>query len=867
MQILSSHFARKLSRGIYILFCVLSALLFTARIFSLSVFASEKTIYVNDFSAVKPGDGTQATPYTDFSVALAAANPNDTIVLLGTSVIRQPVQGFLDINKPLTIRGENGTQTMSLRGVNLQTSANVTFSDINFSMQPDGAANIPIIRAINGDLILNHVTNKISENQLDGKVDLEIQGTGNIVERNGTSLKYRKVTVNSAEDGKEYNFGKFDDLIVEGLGQDSKLNVNEIRNLTFANKSDKINEIAVKNVTGVVNIHPDNIFTTLKLGEAKRNSLSFQNLVAPLVEVLSPELYLQKLDGGQLFSSLPKVNINLPLGERVFSLTDELRQNIHFKLNYNGSDLADNVGKVIYSVAGYIYDLESPVYEFRAYDPDKQGYVLYKKQDNPTISIELYRLDGANKPASEQEDEFLLVVVDSITYIDNNITSYQDHLTGLDAISSYDITNAVFTDVERYPSGTLSKLKFYLKLKTEKTDKKDIVKHKTVYEADVSKDYATRGQKSKGSDGYTDSDGTIHQPVDEVVWVGTKPKIEIHVANGEVPNEMEFRADDQKDYGSPDQVIQGQPAYRDIKTTFKVDPATGEISVDKIEYSNEVAAVRPVTIKGTKPLEERVSIPKRFRYVADPNRMVGDNRETAEGRDGFDLFVTTYTLNQMTGDITADRQKKEHEEAVDAVVTKGVKTLVEEEILPFDRIVYLTQEEATAQKITATAEDVRKKRVRTTIYALNEMTGDITPTVGEWKEEGPSVKYVVVKVPKATVEKIKIPVKEEILKDLNKPAGFKEIIAGAEGEAELKTTFFLNKNTGKIEKKEEWLILKEMRPTIITFGSQAVSTKNEMKDVKAKYDWVPNTAVKQDWSAYFAILLFLSLMVYMVKSH
>ncbi|MGN0331348.1 MAG: S-layer homology domain-containing protein [Kineothrix sp.] len=99
--------------------------------------AAGRTIYV-DGSSSATGSGTQQLPYKDFTTALSRAEDGDTIIIkaggafIGTETGNEMTPLVLD--KAVTIEGESGSPSLSLRRAGILLEADVTLRNINLTL-------------------------------------------------------------------------------------------------------------------------------------------------------------------------------------------------------------------------------------------------------------------------------------------------------------------------------------------------------------------------------------------------------------------------------------------------------------------------------------------------------------------------------------------------------------------------------------------------------------------------------------------------------------------------------------------------------------------------------------------------------------
>ncbi|HEM4388554.1 TPA: YSIRK-type signal peptide-containing protein [Streptococcus suis] len=124
-----------------------------------------RDLYVtNGAETSTEGQGTETNPYQSLSYAISQAKDGDTIKLV-SDIIYRDGQNFSTnfvIDKAVTIDGRGNK--LNLRGLNLLTTKNVTLTNLNLAMIPDGAQQ-PKIYADGNHLTFNNVSTTISQAQ------------------------------------------------------------------------------------------------------------------------------------------------------------------------------------------------------------------------------------------------------------------------------------------------------------------------------------------------------------------------------------------------------------------------------------------------------------------------------------------------------------------------------------------------------------------------------------------------------------------------------------------------------------------------------------------------------------------------------
>ncbi|MDY7594575.1 ZmpA/ZmpB/ZmpC family metallo-endopeptidase [Streptococcus suis] len=135
--------------------------------FRTSIYSQPKAreLYVTDGAETSTdGQGTETNPYQSLSYALSQAKDGDTIKLV-SDIIHRDGQNFSTnfvIDKAVTIDGRGNK--LNLRGLNLLTTKDMTLTNLNLAMIPDGAQQ-PKIYADGNHLTFNNVSTTISQAQ------------------------------------------------------------------------------------------------------------------------------------------------------------------------------------------------------------------------------------------------------------------------------------------------------------------------------------------------------------------------------------------------------------------------------------------------------------------------------------------------------------------------------------------------------------------------------------------------------------------------------------------------------------------------------------------------------------------------------
>ena len=317
---------------------------------------------------------------------------------------------------------------------------------------------------------------------------------------------------------------------------------------------------------------------------------------------------------------------------------------------------------------------------------------------------------------------------------------------------------------------------------------------------------------------------------------GAKDKVVVE----KIPTSTRYEKDTSREKGQENIITQGKDGSKTIRTTYTVNPETGEVephpqepviveatntiikvaAKDKVIYLEEgdtivkeiiTYEVNPETGNITenkrkektneRKLEDKVvveKIPAPIKYEKDTSREKGQENITVQGKDGSKTTTTTYTVNPETGKVEAHPQEPVIVEPTNTIIKVALK----------DKVVY-----------SKDGDNIIKE---TTTYTVNPETGSITENkVKETvKENGLKDKVVVETIPS--------PMKYE--KDDSREKGQENItIQGKDGSKTTRTTYTVNPETGEVIPHIEKPIIVEPTNTIIK-----VAAKDKVEIVNKK---------------------------------
>ena len=267
--------------------------------------------------------------------------------------------------------------------------------------------------------------------------------------------------------------------------------------------------------------------------------------------------------------------------------------------------------------------------------------------------------------------------------------------------------------------GTATKEDFEIKTGLYKiesiVEKEEKIPFSTKYVAD---EELTKGKKSvikKGIDGIIkttyikDEDGNLtldketkEPAVDQVVKVGVKS-----VENTkEILSNTVYVADKEKARGLSNERIEGSNGYEKEVIKYTLNEKDGTIS-ETVEKTEKKATDTIIKVPA-KDKVEVTEIPSPVRYEKDSTREKGQNNITIPGQKGTRKVTTTYEVNPKTGEVTQRVGTPEVKEATETVVKVAAK----------DKVEVVQRENGKKVKVT-------------TIYTVDEKTGNTTQTERE----------------------------------------------------------------------------------------------------------------------------------------
>ena len=233
----------------------------------------------------------------------------------------------------------------------------------------------------------------------------------------------------------------------------------------------------------------------------------------------------------------------------------------------------------------------------------------------------------------------------------------------------------------------------------------------------------------------------VKEATETVVKVAAKDKVEVT----EIPSPVRYEKDSTREKGQKNITILGEKGTRKVTTTYEVNPKTGEVT-QRVGTPEVKDATETVVKVAAKDKVEVTEIPSPIRYEKDSTREKGQNNITISGQKGTRKVTTTYEVNPKTGEVTEKVEKPEVKEATETVVKVAAKDKVEVTEIP-SPIRY--EKDSTREKgqNNITISGQKGTRKVTTTYEVNPKTGEVTERVGtpEVKEATETVVKVAAK--------------------------------------------------------------------------------------------------------------------------
>ncbi len=372
----------------------------------------------------------------------------------------------------------------------------------------------------------------------------------------------------------------------------------------------------------------------------------------------------------------------------------------------------------------------------------------------------------------------------------------------------------------------------------------------------------------------------VYRPTAIVVKVGAKDK----VVETSIEPEVEYVKDVEKDFGTPNQRIEGKKGKTVTTTTYDVDSKDGHITEHvgnpvvtpagktivkvgaktKVEQSKDsegrdvidtttyevdpkTGKVTPTTVRtyGTtkEPTVEKKVVPSPVVYEKDGTKEKGTAPTTVKGEDGEDTITTIYIVDTNTGKITVSEGKPVRtKEPTNTIVKVAAKDKVETTEIPSPKK-YVKDDKRDKDQPNVEEAGQAGSSTITTTYSVDPTTGAITETVGKPVVVNPTETIVKVAAKDKVVE---TPIEPEVeyVKDVEKNFGTpNQRIEGKKGKTVTTTTYDVDSNDGHITEHVGNLVVTPAGKIIVKVGAK---TKVEQSKDSEGRDVIDTTTYEVD---------------------
>ena len=325
---------------------------------------------------------------------------------------------------------------------------------------------------------------------------------------------------------------------------------------------------------------------------------------------------------------------------------------------------------------------------------------------------------------------------------------------------------------------------------------------------------------------------TTNNPIDKIVSVGNKPKVEVET----IPFKEIIKVNPELKKGTVKVVREGMIGKTTKTTTYKVDEITGKVTentptvqtlkaIDRIiETGSKIVTTyegdpsKPVGTeeivktgendgnrvikRGLQPKVEKTNKDLVVKYIPDETMKPGEQKVEKEGKNGFTTTTTTYKINKETGEVTPNTPTSVETKGEDRVVRVGIKPNVttKDKEIP---VRYVTDDTLEVGKQVVEKEGKAGKIKTTITFSVDEKTGQVKenkPVIEETNSEERVIKVGV----KKKVEETKVPFKTIKKNNPNIPEGQEKVVKkGKEGKTITTTTYTVNPKTGELKENKK----------------------------------------------------------------
>ena len=274
-----------------------------------------------------------------------------------------------------------------------------------------------------------------------------------------------------------------------------------------------------------------------------------------------------------------------------------------------------------------------------------------------------------------------------------------------------------------------------------------------------------------------------------VVTIGSKPTTKVTYQDFSTT----YVADPTRTAGEKFTETAGVRGTTTVETTYSVNKETGVVTPTKGQPV--VVAPRNAVVKvGTKPTVTEKPINFTTVYEADETKGKGVRTDKVAGVQGKVITTTTYTLDEATGNVTANNPTERREEPTNKVVTVGTAPTVTTKRIAHG-VEYQRDDTVSATSPSTRVQDGVDGEKRTTV------TYSVNPTSGVVTDNAPVETTVA---PKPQIEKLGTKpedivttqdFKRTFVADETKDLGYRQVeTAGVQGKTVVHRTYTLPDN-------------------------------------------------------------------------
>ena len=210
----------------------------------------------------------------------------------------------------------------------------------------------------------------------------------------------------------------------------------------------------------------------------------------------------------------------------------------------------------------------------------------------------------------------------------------------------------------------------------------------------------------------------IKQAGKTIITIGTKPT----TTTTTTPFKTKYIADPSQNVGEKVVEQDGKNGTITTETHYTVDKQTGKVSETKGEIINPPPQDKIIKV-GTRQVEKKEIIKAPVEYVGDESREKG-SPDMIENGDGAKIIVTTYTVNEITGDVFAKELDPVIQNPTKTIIKIGTKPLIKFENIDPDIEKINDNTRDIGDNLTIPGE-IGSKKI-TTRYAVNPNTGELS---------------------------------------------------------------------------------------------------------------------------------------------